>query len=278
MGNLNSLIVIIKKQLNEDEGEKMNSRQIKKITKPILLILFLSFLLSGCISSPDFSVPGVKIEVGSGEEQEEVSTGVKLLVLMTVLSVAPAILILATAFTRIVIVLSMLRSAIGTPSIPPNQVIVGLALLLTFFVMTPIFNEIDQMAIQPFMEGQIDQTVAIETAVGPVREFMFQQVSEQEIALFMNMRGLGAPGSLIDVPTSVLLPAFVVSELKIAFMMGFMVYVPFLIIDMVVSSLLLAMGMMMLPPSTVSLPFKLLLFVMADGWYLISQSLAVSFY
>lgn len=230
-------------------------------------------LLSGCTTAP-----GVTLTVDpQASEPQQVTSGVKLLVMMTVLSLAPAILILATSFTRIVIVLSMLRSAIGTPSIPPNQVIIGLSLLLTFFIMTPVYHQMDESAIQPFLAEQIDQQTAFDRAEKPLREFMFKQTREKDIKLFLEMSKQSQPETLDDIPTVTLFPAFVISELRTAFTMGFVIYLPFLVIDLVVSSILLSMGMMMLPPSLVSLPFKLLLFVMVDGWFLIVRSLVLSF-
>jgi len=244
----------------------------------ILLVALLSLSLTGCIGSEEWQAPGVTLSVGPEGDPEEVSTGVQLLVLLTVLSLAPAILILATSFTRIVIVLSMVRSAIGTPTIPPNQVVIGLSLLLTFFVMNPVYQEVNAQAIQPYLEGEIQQEEAVDQAVGPVRNFMFSQVREKDLELFVSLNGQDRPETLDDIPTVVLLPAFVISELRAAFIMGFAIYVPFLVIDMIISSILLAMGMMMLPPSLVSLPFKILLFVMVDGWYLITRSLSTSFF
>lgn len=236
-------------------------------------MLVLTVLISGCSA-----VPGVSLTVdGQSPEPQQVTSGVKLLVLMTVLSLAPTILILATSFTRIVIVLSMLRSAIGTPSVPPNQVIIGLSLLLTFFIMTPVYKQADEKAIQPFLAGQIDQETAFTQAEKPIREFMFKQTREKDIQLFLDLGHEAQPATLDDIPTVTLFPAFVISELRTAFTMGFVIYLPFLVIDLVVSSILLSMGMMMLPPSLVSLPFKLLLFVMVDGWYLIVRSLVLSF-
>lgn len=237
----------------------------------------VGLLLAGCAGTPELTAPGVTLSVDPGGGPEQVSTGVQLLVLITVLSLAPAILMLATSFTRIVIVLSLLRNALGTPTVPPNQVIVGLSLLLTFFVMAPVYSRVDQEALQPYLQGQITQAAAFERAAAPVREFMFRQTREKDLALFLQISGQGRPETLDEIPTTSLLPAFVLSELRTAFTMGFAIYVPFLIIEMVVSSVLLAMGMMMLPPSLVSLPFKVLLFVMVDGWYLIAQSLLLSF-
>jgi len=241
------------------------------------LALFLGLMLSGCAGSPELSAPGVTLSVDPAGSSKQVSSGVQLLVLLTVLSLAPSILVLTTSFTRIIIVLSMLRTAIGTPNIPPNQVVVGLSLLLTFFIMAPVYTQIDKQAIQPYLDAQIDQETAFKQASEPLREFMFKQTREKDIQLFLDMSGEPQPETLADIPTTVLLPSFVISELRTAFMMGFFIYVPFLVIDMVISSILLSMGMMMLPPSLISLPFKILLFVLVDGWYLITRSLAMSF-
>ena len=239
----------------------------------LVLFLILSLLMSGCSAAP-----GVSLTVdGQSPEPKQVTSGVQLLVLMTVLSLAPAILILATSFTRIVIVLSMLRSAIGTQAVPPNQVIIGLSLILTFFIMSPVYKQMDEAAIQPFLAEQIDQETAMDRAEKPIREFMFEQTRQKDIQLFLDLGDEAQPATLDDIPTLTLFPAFVISELRTAFKMGFVIYLPFLVIDLVVSSILLSMGMMMLPPSLVSLPFKLLLFVMVDGWYLIVRSLVLSF-
>lgn len=244
----------------------------------IVLVLITAFLISSCSATPELQAPGVTLKVDPANGQpQDVSTGVELLVLLTVLSIAPSILILATSFTRIVIVLSMLRSAIGTPSIPPNQVVIGLALLLTFFIMAPVYNEIDKNAIQPYLKQQITQEQAVNAAIEPVRQFMFKQTREKDIALFLDLNGQARPQTQADIPTIALFPAFVISELRTAFTMGFILYIPFLLTDLVISSVLLSMGMMMLPPSLVSLPFKILIFVMVDGWYLIVHSLALSF-
>jgi flagellar biosynthetic protein FliP len=241
----------------------------------LVLILVLGIFLSSCSAA---SAPGVTLTIDpESPEPKQVTSGVQLLVLMTVLSLAPAVLILATSFTRIVIVLSMLRSAIGTPAIPPNQVIIGLSMLLTFFIMASVYDQIDETAVQPYLNEQIDQDTAWELAQKPIREFMFKQTREQDIQLFLDLGNEPRPATLDDIPTVSLFPAFVISELRTAFTMGFVIYIPFLVIDLVVSSILLSMGMMMLPPSLVSLPFKLLLFVMVDGWYLIVRSLVLSF-
>lgn len=247
--------------------------------KLIFLVLFAvaGLLLSSCAGTPELSAPGVTLSMDPGGEPQQVSTGVQLLVLLTVLSLAPSILILATSFTRYIIVFSLLRNAIGTPSVPPTQVILGLSLLMTFFTMAPIYNQINTEALQPYLNAEIEQDTALDQALEPIREFMFAQTREKDLDLFIAMNNQTQPETLDDIPTIVLMPAFVISELRTAFTMGFVIYVPFLIIDMVVASILLAMGMMMLPPSLISLPFKLLLFVMTDGWFLITQSLLVSF-
>ncbi len=252
---------------------RLRGKPSTKIFILISIVLILGTLLSGCATAP-----GVSLTVdGQSPEPKQVTSGVQLLVLMTVLSLAPSVLILATSFTRIVIVLSMLRNAIGTPAIPPNQVLIGLSLLLTFFIMAPVYKEIDANAIQPFLNEQMDQKAALTEAQKPIREFMFKQTREKDIQLFLDLGNETQPATIDDIPTVSLFPAFVISELRTAFTMGFVIYIPFLVIDLVVSSILLSMGMMMLPPSLVSLPFKVLLFVMVDGWYLIVRSLVLSF-
>jgi flagellar biosynthesis protein FliP len=243
-----------------------------------LVITCLALLLAGCSGSPEWSAPGVTLSVEPAGTPKQVSSGVQLLVLLTVLSLAPAILVMMTSFTRIVIVLSLLKNALGTANVPPSQVIIGLSLLLTFFIMSPVYEEVDRQAIQPYLAAEIDQETGLERAMGPLRDFMFKQTRPKDIELFLEMNGQGQPETLDDISTIVLLPSFAISELRTAFIMGFAIYIPFLIIDMVISSILLSMGMMMLPPSLISLPFKILLFVMVDGWYLIVRSLAQSFF
>ncbi len=249
---------------------------LSKRVAPFLLA-GAALAMTACAGSPDLTAPGVTLSVGQANQPQQVTSGVQLLVLLTVLSIAPAILILATSFTRIVIVLSMIRNAIGTPTVPPNQVIIGLSLLLTFFIMAPVYRQVDQQAVQPFLKSEIDQDTALQRAIEPVRQFMFKQTREKDIELFLQMSNTPQPKTLADIPTESLFPAFVISELRTAFTMGFIIYIPFLVIDLVISSVLVSMGMMMLPPSLISLPFKLLLFVMVDGWYLITRSLTLSF-
>ncbi len=211
------------------------------------------------------------------DNPQVVSGGLQIMLLLTVLSLAPAVLVMVTAFTRIIIVLSFVRSALAVPQLPPNQVLIGMALFLTFFVMAPTWNQINEQALQPYLNEEIDQKTAYERGVEPIRVFLFRQTRERDLALFVDLAKLPRPKAQADIPTYVLIPAFIISELKTAFQMGVIVFIPFLIIDMVVSSALMSMGMMMLPPSIISLPFKLLLFVMVDGWHLIVRSLMLSF-
>jgi flagellar biosynthetic protein FliP len=201
----------------------------------------------------------------------------EIFLLLTVLTLAPAILIMLTSFTRIVVVLSVLRQAIGTQQMPPNQVIIGLALFLTFFVMNPVWQAVNREALQPYLAGELPQQDALDKAVVPLRQFMYRQTREKDLALMVEIARVDRPRSVEDVPTAVLVPSFIMGELKTAFQIGFLLYVPFLIIDMVVASVLLSMGMMMLPPVMISLPFKLMLFVLVDGWHLIVGSLVKSF-
>lgn len=210
-------------------------------------------------------------------QPEALTTTVQLLLLLTVLSLAPAILVLMTCFTRIVVVLSFVRTSLATQQMPPNQVLIGLALFLTFFVMAPVFHDVNQNAIQPLTNGELTSEEAFAEGTKPMKEFMAKYTRQKDLALFMNYSGMERPESIEDISLTVLVPAFVISELKTAFEIGFMLFVPFLIIDMVVASVLMSMGMLMLPPIMISLPFKILLFVLVDGWYLIVQSLLLSY-
>jgi flagellar biosynthetic protein FliP len=201
----------------------------------------------------------------------------QLLVLLTLLAVLPGILLTVTGFARILIVLGFLRTALGTPSIPPNQVLVGIAFFLSLFVMAPTMKEVKLVAVDPYMSHQINEQTAIERGLEPVREFMFKQTRDSDLALFIRLSGGERPKTRADVPTVVLIPAFILSELQTSFQIGFLLFLPFLVIDMVVSSTLMSMGMMMLPPALVSLPFKILLFVLVDGWSLVVQGIVNSF-
>jgi flagellar biosynthesis protein FliP len=222
-------------------------------------------------------LPSVQLSVGQATTPQEVSQGLQVLVLLTVLTLAPSLLIMATSFTRMIIVLSLVRQAMGTPTLPPNQVLISLALILTFFVMTPTLTTINNDALQPYLNGQLSQAVALERAAKPLHSFMLKQTYQKDVALFVTMAKLEAPATPEEVPFYVLLPAFIISELKTAFQLGFVVFLPFLVIDLVVSSLLVSMGMMFLPPVTISLPFKIILFVLVDGWHLLSQALVSGF-
>ncbi len=215
------------------------------------------------------------VEAATGPEQ--ISTTLLVVFGVTVLSMAPAILVMTTSFTRIIIVLGFLRQAMATQQSPPNQVLIGMALFLTFFIMAPTYMEVNNQALQPYLQEELTQEEALEQALIPIRDFMFRQTKPKDLALFLNIAEMGPPDTPDDVPLHVLVPAFVLSELKTAFIIGFYIYIPFLIIDMVVASTLMSMGMMMLPPVFVSLPFKVIMFVLADGWYLLIGSLVQSF-
>lgn len=208
---------------------------------------------------------------------ENVSTSVKLVLLLTVLSIAPSILILMTCFTRIVIVLSFVRTALATQQMPPNQVIIGLSLFLTFFIMAPTFQEVNDVALTPLFNEEINLEQAYENAALPFKEFMSAHTRQKDLALFLEYAGAETPETVADIPLTALVPAFAISEIKTAFQIGFMIFIPFLVIDMVVASVLMSMGMMMLPPVMISLPFKILLFILVDGWYLVVKSLLQSF-
>ncbi|MCF6137120.1 flagellar type III secretion system pore protein FliP [Pseudalkalibacillus berkeleyi] len=221
-------------------------------------------------------LPGISNELFNSSP-ESVATTVRLLVLLTVLSLAPAFLVLMTSFTRIIVVLSFVRNGLATQQMPPNQVLIGLALFLSFFIMGPVLSDVNDQALTPFLEGEISQEEAMENASVPMKEFMAQHTRQKDLALFMNYTGEERPETIEDIPLTTLVPAFAISELKTAFQMGFMIFVPFLVIDMIVASVLMAMGMMMLPPVMISLPFKILLFVLVDGWYLIVRSLLESY-
>lgn len=237
----------------------------------ILLVLFPWEALA------QVTVPQVSLGLKSTDSPKEIVDSIKIILMLTVLTLAPAILILMTCFTRIIVIFSFLRQALGTQQMPPNQLLVGLSLFLTFFIMRPAFNEINTEALKPFLDGAIEQEVALNQALLPLREFMFKQTRPDDLSLFLKLAGQENAQTRADVETMVLIPAFVISELKTAFQIGFIIYLPFLIIDMVIASVLMAMGMMMLPPVVISLPFKIMLFVIVDGWSLIVGSMVKSF-
>ena len=232
----------------------------------------------GCALWPaiSFAAPaGINLNLQDGNGG--ISTTLQLVALMTVLSLAPSIIIMMTSFVRIVIVLGFVRNALGTQQMPPNQVLIGVALFLTMFVMGPTFTVINDTALQPLMDKKIDTQTAIKRAEAPIRDFMFKQVDQSDLSTFMDLAKEKRPKTRADVPTRVLIPAFVISEVKTAFQIGFLILVPFLIIDMVIASTVMSMGMVMLPPVVISLPFKILLFVLVDGWGLVSESLVRGF-
>ncbi|MDI6799702.1 MAG: flagellar type III secretion system pore protein FliP [Actinomycetota bacterium] len=242
-----------------------------------LALSALTFGPRPALAQPEIPIPSINLGVGEAETPQDVAVSLQILFLITILSLAPAILIMTTSFMRIAIVLSFVRNALGTQQVPPSQVIVGLALFLTLFIMAPVFNQINTEALGPYLNGEVDQAQAIETATGPLRTFMFKQTREKDLALFVSLAKMERPKAPSDIPTHVLIPAFIISELKTAFIMGFLIYIPFLVIDMIIASILMSMGMMMLPPIMISLPLKLLLFVMVDGWHLITRSLVMGF-
>ncbi len=254
----------------------MNKSKHKKIWLALVLFVLLLSLTAEVFATP-IALPKIGLEVDSAEEPQDVVLSLQILGILTVLTLAPAILILMTSFTRIIVVFAFLRNALATQQMPPNQVLIGLALFLTFFTMAPVWQEINQEALQPYLNKEISQQVAYQNAVSPLREFMLKQTREKDLALFVNLSQMAKPESPEQIPTHMLVPAFAISELKTAFQIGFILYLPFIIIDMVVASTLMSMGMMMLPPMMISLPFKLLLFILVDGWNLVVQSLIMSF-
>ncbi|PLS16688.1 flagellar biosynthetic protein FliP [Bacillus sp. M6-12] len=217
------------------------------------------------------------IDIFNASDPSNVSASVKLLLMLTVLSLAPSILILMTCFTRIIIVLGFVRTSLATQQMPPNQVLVGLALFITFFVMAPTFQEVNEKALTPLFDEKIGLEEAYERASVPFKEFMSAHTRQKDLALFLDYAGIERPEAIKDIPLTALVPAFAISEIKTAFQIGFMIFIPFLVIDMVIASVLMSMGMMMLPPVMISLPFKILLFVLVDGWYLVVKSLLQSF-
>jgi flagellar biosynthetic protein FliP len=258
--------------------KRLKRNRGKNISGTFLIFLFVSFLILVLSSTADaLTLPTLQIGLGEATSPRQVSVLIEILLLFTVLSVAPAILLMTTCFTRLIIAFSFLKQAMGTQQMPPSQVLIGLSLFLTFFIMMPVFTQMNTTAIQPYLAEKITAEEALQESVKPLRKFMFSQTREKDLALFLSMADKPKPQNKEEVSTAILIPAFMISELKTAFQIGFVLFLPFLIIDMVVASVLLSMGMMMLPPIMVSLPFKLLLFVLVDGWYLIVGSLVKSF-
>jgi flagellar biosynthesis protein FliP len=249
----------------------------RRRTAGVALIIALPLVLGACSGT---GAPSVGVTIGDGTTSSGGGTfalSLQLLIGLTILSIVPSVLLLATSFTRIVVVLSLVRSAIGIPQLPPNQVLLGLSLFLTLFVMSPVLTKVNQDAIQPYMAGTIDSGKALEAGIVPMRKFMLAQTRETDLQLFLDLSHRPRPATVEEIPIEVILPAYVTSELKTAFTMGFLLFVPFLVIDLVVASALMAMGMVMVSPTQIALPFKLLLFVLVDGWVLIVTSLVRSF-
>lgn len=245
-----------------------------------LLLLSVIFCFSTQVLPADIQLPGISIDLGNdtgGEEPERVANALKVVLILTVLSLAPALLMVMTSFTRIIIILSMLRHALGMQQTPPNTVIISLAIFLTLFNMMPVFNEIGSHAFDPYIKGELETEVAMEKAMAPLRAFMIRQTREVDLALMVDVSGSDMPESLETTRTVHLIPAFMLSELKTAFQIGFVIFLPFLLIDIVVSSILMSMGMLMVPPMMISLPIKILMFVLIDGWNLVVHSILSSF-
>jgi flagellar biosynthetic protein FliP len=244
----------------------------------VLVAVVITLVSVHMVQAADKDFSGVQIRFGGGTNKDGLSTPIQIMLLMTILSVIPAILVSVTSFTRLIIVAHFLRQAIGTQTMPPNQVLIGLALFLTYFIMQPVGGQINQQAIQPMLSGKITEMQALDLASVPLRQFMLRYTREKDLALFLSIAKEPKPRDRRDLPMSIVIPSFMISELKTAFQIGFAIYVPFMVIDMVVASILLSLGMMQLPPVMISTPFKLLLFVMVDGWNLVIGSLVKSFY
>ncbi|RCX15526.1 flagellar biosynthetic protein FliP [Anaerobacterium chartisolvens] len=255
-----------------------------RIQRVCLMAAVISLILAVFVSSAyaEPTIPSFRFgfDMEPSQDPQDVSTSIQILIALTILSIAPSILIMMTSFTRIIIILSFLRNAMGTQQMPPNQVLIGLALFLTFFIMAPVGNQINREAFQPYSTGQIQQQEAIDKSSSIIKNFMLKQMrkdSEKDLAMFVRLAKIEGPVTPEELPLSVVVPAFLVNELTVAFKFGFLIFIPFLIIDLVVSSTLMSMGMMMLPPIMISLPFKILLFIMVGGWGLLVESIVNSF-
>lgn len=271
----------------------LKNTRIRSIVPIVLICFFMLGLTTLTVSAQeagagDINVPSVNVSFGASEDGEDVVGSLQILALLTIVSLAPSILIMMTSFTRIIIVLRFVRSALSTQQTPPNQLLIGLALFLTIFIMAPVIKEVNEEALQPYSAGEIGQEQAIERGMAPLRNFMFGEVNPRDLALFIEIAAVDVTELTTEsltndeiralIPTEALIPAFIISELRAAFIIGFLIYIPFIVIDMVVASTLMSMGMMMLPPVMISMPFKLLIFIMADGWNLIIGELVKTFY
>ncbi|MDX8390858.1 MAG: flagellar type III secretion system pore protein FliP [Mariprofundaceae bacterium] len=241
----------------------------------LCLSLCLAVFLPSWANAAD--IPTLSFSLGESEDPDAWFTGLKIIAMMTILTLAPSILVMMTSFTRILIVFAFLRQALGTQQAPPNQILVGLALFLTIFIMMPVWQKIDTQALTPYLNEDITQSVAIDRAIEPLSNFMLKQTREDDLILFLGAAKMEKPAKAEDIPLHVLIPSFVISELRTAFEIGFLIYIPFVVLDLVVASVLMSMGMMMLPPVMISLPLKIILFVLVDGWHLITANLLASF-
>ncbi len=243
----------------------------------ILSILVLMFVAQGAAAQQK-GFSGIEVRIGGGQSKDGLTVPMQIMILMTLLSLIPSILISVTSFTRLIIVTHFLRQALGTQTMPPNQVLIGLSLFLTYFIMQPVGERINKEAIQPMIKGQITEMQALDQACNPLRQFMLRYTREKDLTLFLNIARVPKPRNVQDLPMRIVIPSYMISELKTAFQIGFVLFIPFLVIDMVVAAVLLSMGMMQLPPIVVSMPFKILLFVLVDGWNLVIGSLVKIFY
>lgn len=251
---------------------------MKKNKSLYIISTLLLILITVCAKKEiAFASASLNINLGSPQNPKDVSSALQLIIFLTILTLAPSILIMMTSFTRILIVLGFVRNALGTQQMPPNQILIGLALFLTFFVMAPVTDKIYTQAYQPYINGRITSQEALKRAEEPLKEFMLKNTRKKDLDLFVKLSNVNPNTNVKDLPLRVVVPAFIISELKSAFEMGFLIYVPFLIIDMVVASILMSMGMLMIPPVMISLPFKILLFILVDGWNLVVESLVKSF-
>ncbi len=268
------------------EDPRKNKNRQKKIKRFIvayvITFMLLVFGTNAMATTTDEMGAGESastfgISIDTNNDEGTIAGTLQMFLVITVISIAPSILVMMTSFTRIVVVLHFVRSAIGTQTSPPNNVLIGLSLFLTLFIMTPVFSRVNEDALKPFTEAEITQEEALERCMVPMREFMLNQTKEQDLRLFMDIANIESVDTLDDIPTNVIIPSFIISELRAAFIIGFLIYIPFIIIDMVVASTLMSMGMMMLPPTTISMPFKILLFILADGWNLVIGQVVKSF-
>ena len=250
---------------------------MKRMIVLVIILMILKLSCTLCFAQEGRQLPKISVQIEENGNTKELAVDIQILLILTVLSIAPAIFIMMTSFTRIIVVLSFLRHGLGTQQMPPNQILIGLAMFLTFFIMAPIWQQINSEALQPYLANQLSQKDAFQKSLVPIRNFLFKNTRERDLALMVHLAKMPKPQKPSEIPTYILVPAFITSELRTAFQLSFLIYIPFLIIDIVIASTLMSMGMMMLPPVMISLPFKLLLFVLADGWHLTVTSLVAGF-